>query len=213
MADERVQAEVEEAARREAAPEAPGARTYLDIGRDMQAGRRDAHAVAAFERAVQLEPANLQARFALGSVLLSLHDLPRAISSFQACVDAGAAGLFIEMEDPYLHLGYCHEQSGRVEEAARWFRESLRVNPKGGDNALSLGGLLHRQGRFDDAVTAYRQGGAQCPSRKAEFEFYTGLASAKKPLVTYQPPGHQMTMRIDRLIDQIEDLEKGKGGQ
>ena len=211
MTDDAIGREVEAEARRQAAPDEPSAGTYLDLGRDYLAESRLPHAAASFEAAVRRDPKNLQGHFALGQVRLAAGDIRGAIGSFRVCADGKGSGLIPELEDPWLQLGYCHEQAGESGEAARRFQESLRANPRTGENAVALGALWMREGRHPEAETIFREAGGRMPTRRDEFEHYAGLAAEKKRFSPYLPGGTGVTMRINRALDAIDDLgEKDK---
>ena len=94
------------------------------IGRYFQGQMRYDDAVAAYRKALALDPANVEARNALG-VVYSIQGLAaEAEQAFKAAI-AMSPGL------PHLHsnLGYHYLQSGRNEEARGALHEAIRLSP------------------------------------------------------------------------------------
>ncbi|MGP8201201.1 MAG: tetratricopeptide repeat protein [Limisphaerales bacterium] len=82
-------------------------------------------AVTAGRAALSVTPANLQTRFDLGVALMSLRQMPEAISQFSALVDAKPA-----WAEPCFALGICLlDQPGKRDDGLAFLKEAVRLTP------------------------------------------------------------------------------------
>jgi tetratricopeptide (TPR) repeat protein len=106
--------------------------------------------VREFRRVLELQPADLEARFYLGLVGLRTDDPRRAIRYFKETVEAGARWGAV-----FSNLALALERLGRLDDALLAADEALRLAPAHPRIALSRAVLLARLGRLQEAREAF----------------------------------------------------------
>jgi tetratricopeptide (TPR) repeat protein len=151
-------------------------------------------AIAAFSRALELDPTSRPARLGIAdsqvrlgkraeaaqSADLALRDHPGdgealaqvAVSKGLAGDYAGAAAGFQQSlkvapdrPETYLQLAACYTHLNRMEDLAMTCRQGLRVNPFSPDLHYSLGLVLGSLGQWEEAATQYRYAVAFAPEK------------------------------------------------
>lgn len=110
---------------------------------------------AAYEKAVELDPENLEARV---SVARYHSEAPSIAGGSSEKATAQLAE--IRRRDPALaHVtqGLIHEQLGRLEEAAEAFETAVEVDPESILSWRELGYFYQRMGRWEDAGRAFEE--------------------------------------------------------
>jgi Flp pilus assembly protein TadD len=108
---------------------------------------------AAFARIEELKPFHWRLLYARGIALERARDWPRAEADFLKALE-------FEPEQPFVlnYLGYSWvEQGTNLAEAERMIRKAVELRPNDGYIVDSLGWVLYRLGRFDEAVSALEQ--------------------------------------------------------
>lgn len=80
------------------------------------------------------------------------------------------------------NLGIVHSEFGRIDEAEKEFRESLRLDPTYAEASNNMGNTLLKQGRLDEAVQFFRQAITLRP-QFADAHNNLGLALLQKNLL------------------------------
>jgi Flp pilus assembly protein TadD len=134
--------------------DAPAAEFYrlYDLAYELgEKGQIDA-AIAAWRRALELDPVDAKAHNNLGGLLLRQGKLDSAATHFTRALEANP-----ELINARNNLGLVLLQRGRLAEAGEQFRESLRVAPESTEAHVNLGGVLLVQGRYAEAVRELRE--------------------------------------------------------
>ncbi len=109
-------------------------------------------AVAAFHKAIELEPKDAKAHSELGIALRLQGKLPQATAACRTAIKL----------DPKDATGWCslglalHAQR-KLPEAANAYRQAIALNPKDALAHYNLGNALAHQGQLDEAEAAYRK--------------------------------------------------------
>jgi len=109
-------------------------------------------AFVSFQKAVNLDPNNKEARYGLGHILAMQGKLPQAEEEFRA-----ATKLDESYSEAYTYLGQVLEKQGRWTEAIASFRQAL-TNPLYGTPDLArfhLGRALAHEGDYQGATEAF----------------------------------------------------------
>lgn len=130
-----------------------------------QAGRLD-DAIAATERALELDPKLVQAHVNLVNLYGRTGNVAKAEEHYRAVVELDPS----QFPDAYYNYGVLMVKAGRLPEAEEAFRGALAINPHYAEAANDLGYLLEREGKLAEAAGQYRQAIADQPSfRQAHF--------------------------------------------
>ena len=119
--------------------------SYLQAGRwNVRDGEFEA-AVSAFQKALEINPKNTEARVALGSVLLPLGRLDEANEQLTEALAHDSANM-----RAYCVLGTVLETQARFPEAMEMYRSGLRVDPEYAPAHQSIGRLLLKTGSVEE---------------------------------------------------------------
>jgi tetratricopeptide (TPR) repeat protein len=118
-------------------------------------------AIAAYKRAEDLEPGDLQTMDALGQALLNNEQLDEALKEYKDLADADP-----ENAEALVHIAEIERRQGKYEDALATARKARKLDPNGSEAleaAYNEGLLLDILGRFDEAVQTYREMADQNP--------------------------------------------------
>ena len=109
-------------------------------------------AIAAYRRADDLEPGDLQTMDALAAALLTGDQLDEALKQYKALAEADP-----ENSEALVHIGEIERRQGKYEDALATIRKARKIDPKSLEAGFNEGMLLDVLGRFDDAVQTYQE--------------------------------------------------------
>jgi tetratricopeptide (TPR) repeat protein len=109
-------------------------------------------AIAAYKRADDLEPGDLQTMDALASALLTGDELDEALKQYQALADADP-----ENTEAFIHIGEIQRRQGKYEDALTSIRKARKIDPTSLEAGFNEGLLLDILGRFDEAAQTYQE--------------------------------------------------------
>jgi len=128
------------------------ARLYYHRGRVAFAGGRYELSVAAFERALELDPHFTDAHNFLGATFNELGRKGDAEREFRAAL---ADPAFPTPEKVYFNLGRLYASQNRSDEAIEHLRRAVEIDPKYFAAHFNLASLLDREGKLDEAASEY----------------------------------------------------------
>jgi len=108
-------------------------------------------AIAAYKRAEDLEPGDLQTMDALAQALLTSDQLDEALKQYQALSQADP-----ENTEALVHIGEIERRQGKYEEALATTRKARKLDPTSLEAGFNEGMLLDILGRLDDAAQTYQ---------------------------------------------------------
>jgi tetratricopeptide (TPR) repeat protein len=109
-------------------------------------------AIAAYKRAEDLEPGDLQTMDALAQVLLNNEQLDEALKEYKELADADP-----ENTEALVHIAEIERRQGKYEDALATIRKARKIDPNSLEAGFNEGLLLDVLGRFDDSVQTYQQ--------------------------------------------------------
>ena len=109
-------------------------------------------AIAAYERAVDLEPGDLQTMDALAQSLLNNDQLDEALKQYQAISEADP-----ENAEALIHIGEIERRQGKYEDALATVHKARKLDPNSLEAGFNEGLLLDILNRLDDAVQTYQE--------------------------------------------------------
>ena len=146
------------------------ARLYYMLGCTMQDLARPQDAIAAFQKALELDPSQAKAANNLGCLQEALGDFDQAEASYGQALRADP-----RLANALYNRGNLARQRGRAAGAEADLRQALALDPGHADWQCSLAELLLQNWRLDEAVAALRAALAlEADSARAHF----GLGNA-----------------------------------
>jgi Tfp pilus assembly protein PilF/peroxiredoxin len=130
----------------------PTGLTFYNLGTLRLKGGQVAPARAAFERALELEPANAEASNSLGALLAQSGDVPAAIERFRAALQARP-----DFADALNNLGFALFQTGQPAQALELYQKALATKPGFPEALNNLGIFYGRQGDLDASQRYFEQ--------------------------------------------------------
>lgn len=137
------------------------------------AGKPD-EARPAFERALELEPANAQAAFNLALLLGEAGDLPGAIAAFEKAVAADEG-----YGRAWYNLGLARSQNGDLPKALEALDRAAKTSPGSADPDYAAATIYLRQGRADEARAAIRRALRQNPAHTPSLQLQRRLTTPR----------------------------------
>jgi len=153
-----------------------GAEAHLERAIGLERQGKLAEAIAEQEKALEIDPENVQANINLISLDARQGELDKAEQHFQAAVRLNP-----HRADAYYDHGILLIWEKKDSEAERAFRQALAINPFYAEARNNLGLLLERQGRTEEALAEYEAAVKDKPDyRLARFQAATLLVKEKK---------------------------------
>ena len=128
-----------------------GAYVYLMRGIDFEKAGRMAEAIAAHEKAIELDSELVRARMNLLILYGRMGNFDKANAHYQAALKTGAP-----RAELHYNFGVLAVNSNRIPEAKEAFAEALKLDPQHPLAHNNLGYLLQAEGRREDAERHYR---------------------------------------------------------
>jgi tetratricopeptide (TPR) repeat protein len=137
--------------------------------------KRPKDAVAAYQRAADLDPSDVKTIDALGQALLSDNQLDEAMKQFKMLADADP-----DDTESLVHIGEIQRRQGKFEDALVTIRKARKQDPKSLGAGYNEGLILDVLGRFDEAAQTYQSmveitahaNGADTPDEKSNHAFF-----------------------------------------
>ena len=156
-----------------AADRTPKMEFALGAAYDQQ--KRTKEAIAAYQRAVDLDPSDVHSVDALGQALLNDNQLDEALKQFKMLADADP-----EDTSALVHIGDIQRRQGKFEDALATVRKARKQDPKSLEAGFNEGLILDVLGRFDEATQTYEKmveitshaNGADTPEEKSNHSFF-----------------------------------------
>ena len=108
-------------------------------------------AIAAYKRAVDIDPGDLESMDALAQALLADDQLDEALKQYRQISDADP-----DNADALVHIGEILRRQGKYEDALAQIRKALTADPTSLEAGYNEGLLLDVMGRFDEAAKSYQ---------------------------------------------------------
>ena len=126
---------------------------HYNTGMTLRKQRMIADAIPCFQRAVDIRPDFIQARYALGKAFWEMDDCESALKELQDVVRVQP-----DHADALNLIGLIlYSPLGKIDLAERTLLIALRANPYHVDALVNLGNILAARGRFDEAIAQYRK--------------------------------------------------------
>jgi Tfp pilus assembly protein PilF len=161
-------------------------------GRELEQNGKGAEAIVQYERARQLDPARVHVARRLAVLYDRKGNFDRAGVEYQK-----ALALSPHDADLFNDIGSCHEQRGDLVEAENWLRGALDQKPGHQRATVNLGGVLAKQGRYDESLQAFLQA---LPPAQAYCK--VGVQLARGQLISEARAAFHEALRLDPQLKQ-----------
>jgi tetratricopeptide (TPR) repeat protein len=132
--------------------DAGNARTWFVLGTLYQAQSRLAEAIACFQKALHLKPAEGEGYFYLGNAFLEQGKFPEAQAAYEQCVR-----LVPEHGEAWTNLGVSLGEQGRLDAALLAYRRARELRPQSAEVHYNLGNALRDRGKHEEALACYQE--------------------------------------------------------
>ncbi|MFP4511216.1 MAG: tetratricopeptide repeat protein, partial [Spirochaetaceae bacterium] len=132
------------------------------------AGRYD-RAARSFEKAVEIEPDNIEAQNNLGVAYRQLGEFAKALAAVEQ-----ALAIRSDRSDVYYNLGNIHKSLGNFEDAKASYEKAIELDPTFALAYNNLGTLLHQNGDPREALRVLRAG-LQVDANHPKLHYNLGL--------------------------------------
>ncbi len=112
--------------------------------------KRPKDAIAAYQRAIEIEPGDVRTMGALAQALLNDDQLDAAMKEYQQLADADP-----DDTGTLIHIGEIQRRQGKYEDALATIRKALKKEPDNLEAGYNQGLLLDVLGRYDEAAQVY----------------------------------------------------------
>jgi tetratricopeptide (TPR) repeat protein len=109
-------------------------------------------AIAAYQRAEDLEPGDLQTVDALAQALLNNNQLDDALKQYKELAEANP-----DDAEPLIHIAEIERRQGKYEDALTVVRKARKMDPNSLEAGFNEGLLLDILDRLDDAIQTYQE--------------------------------------------------------
>lgn len=136
------------------------ARALFEHGMEAYRNDRDEEAVAAFRRAVELDPDLAEAYYRLGLAHRVLKQREEADKAFEQGVKAFEKVTKREPKnsDAHYFLGLCYENLGKYDEAVKALKEAVKNSPaENDDKYYELAAAHYKLAQYEDSVKALKK--------------------------------------------------------
>jgi tetratricopeptide (TPR) repeat protein len=112
--------------------------------------KRPKDAIAAYQRAIDIEPGDVRTMGALAQALLNDDQLDAAMKEYQQLADADP-----DDTGTLIHIGEIQRRQGKYEDALATIRKAIKKEPDNLEAGYNEGLLLDVLGRYDEAAQIY----------------------------------------------------------
>ncbi|HEX4285549.1 MAG TPA: tetratricopeptide repeat protein [Terracidiphilus sp.] len=136
----------------EAVPEADRtSKMEFALGAAYDQLKRPKDAIAAYQRAIDIEPGDTRSLAALAQALLNDDQLDAAMKQYRRLADADP-----DDSGALIHIGEIQRRQGKYEDALITIRKAAKKEPDNLEAGYNEGLLLDVLGRFDEAIQVYQ---------------------------------------------------------
>ena len=136
------------------------AREAFERGMSAYRDDRDAEAVEAFKRAIEIDPDFAEAHYRLGLAYNATKQTDEAEKAFREAVKAYEKLTRREEKnsDAFYILGLCHEKLGDYDDAVKALKEAVKTSPtENDDKYFELANAQYQLAQYDEAVRAFNK--------------------------------------------------------
>jgi len=126
------------------------AKMEFALGASYDQLKRPKDAIAAYQRALDIEPGDVRTLGALAQALLNDDQLDAAMKEYRQLADADP-----DDTGALIHIGEIQRRQGKYEDALATIRKAVKKEPDNLEAGYNEGLLLDVLGRFDEAVDVY----------------------------------------------------------
>jgi tetratricopeptide (TPR) repeat protein len=202
---------------------------YLDEGARLLEDGNLEGAIAAYRRAIEIDPDISWSHHNLGEALAKLGQFEEAIAAFRRAIELNP-----DFSWSYHHLGDALDRQQQWEEAVAAFRKAIELNADHFGSYCGLGQSLVKLERLDEAIAAYEQAIQLNPDadwihyslgkvlqQQAQLDLKSAIASyrraielnpddvqACRKLLKIQPDNWEIWLQLGKVLSKLEQCEE-----
>ncbi len=167
-------------------------------------------AIAAYRKAIELDPKYANAHINLGNALRNQGKLDEAIACFRKAIELDPKSAIA-----HNNLGLALRDQGKLDEAIASFRKAIELDPKYAAAHNNLGRALRDQKKLDEAIAAYRKA-IELDPKFASAHYDLGNALKAKGDLDGAERAYREAVRLDgehhgAAIDALAELVLSRG--
>jgi len=143
---------------------------YNLYGNTLAGQNKFPEAVAAFRKALDIDPSVGELHFNLGILLTNLNRTDEAITSYKKAVN-----LKPNLTDAHYNLGTALQSQNKFDQAALSYQKAIALEPGFFEALVNLGVVLQEQGKLAEAIDVYRRALTIQQDAKVYFNMGTAL--------------------------------------
>lgn len=173
-------------------------RLFNNLGYIYEDSGKATEARFAYEKALELDPANLQAELNLAYILEKLQNYDEAINRYRKLLDK-----YPENAEYVNRLGFAYEQAHDYRRARKTYERAVRLNPGYIDAYYNLSTVYKKMDEMDKALETYRQ------MMEVRFD-HLQTGNGRKAEKPQKPPVMEYMALFPRKLDQSPDKKPMK---
>jgi superkiller protein 3 len=150
---------------------------YYNLGVQLYKEKKLDAAIAAYQKAIELDPKFAIAYYGLGASLYYQNKLDEAIAAYQKAI-----ALDPKFANAYNGLGNALGDQKKLDEAIAAYQKAIALDPESDVAYSGLGNALSSQGKLEEAIAAYRRSIAIAPDDPTDYNGLGNTLSDQKKL-------------------------------
>ncbi|MFM6885485.1 MAG: tetratricopeptide repeat protein, partial [Dolichospermum sp.] len=148
-------------------------------------------AVAAYQKAIELDPKDATAYYNLGNALIGQKKLDEAVAAYQKAIE-------LDPKDAtaYNNLGIALRGQKKLDEAVAAYQKAIELDPKNATAYYNLGNALRGQKKLDEAVAAFQKA-IELDPKDATAYYNLGIALSDQKKLDEAVAAFQKAIELD----------------
>ncbi len=125
---------------------------YYNMGLALYYQGKLDEAIAAYQKAIEIDPDYADAYYNIGIALRKQGKLDEAIAAYQKAIEIDP-----DYADAYYNIGIALRKQGKLDEAIAAYQKAIEIDPDYAKAYYNIGIALRKQGKLEEAIAAYQK--------------------------------------------------------